>query len=92
MDLCRKKLVNQLDVSKRRTKPAFARTDTPTQMESQVPYRVNRVQPAIFVLEGHSNHVLCTPTNQALERQAVYHAQAPPTKMGFTRRAGWTNS
>lgn len=91
MDLCGKKLVNQLDVSKRLTKPVFARTDTPTRMDQDA-WSVNCVQPAIFVLEGHSKHVLCTPTNQTLERQAVYHAQALPTNTGFTRRVGWKNS
>ena len=91
MDLVGKKLVNHLDISKQSMKLAFARTDTLTQME-RGPDRVNRVQPAISVLGVHSNHVQCTPTNQTLERQAVYHAQALPTNTGFTRCAGWKNS
>jgi hypothetical protein len=71
---------------------AFARTDTLTRMETQVPDRVNCVQPVIFVLGGHSNSVQCTPTNQPLERQVVYRAQAPQTNMGFTCCVDWKNS
>lgn len=91
MDLCGKKLVNQLDVSKRLTKPVFARTDTPTRMDQDA-WSVNCVQPAIFVLGVHNNRVRCTHIRTPLGRPAVKHAQALPTNMGFTRRAGWKNS
>ena len=41
MDLLGKKLVNQVDTSKRRTKPAFARTDTLTRMDLDLNYAKN---------------------------------------------------